>query len=349
MTRLVLALTSHGYGHAAQSAPVLEALKRRRPDLTIHIRSDLAPEMLRSFFPMADEVSAPVGDFGMAMLSSFDVDVPETERRYRALHAGWAGAVAAEADGLRGADLVLSNVSYLALAGAAQVGIPAVGFCSLDWLSIYRTYCSGMPEAERIAAEIEAAYRSAALFLVPEPSMSMPFPVRGVGPVARAGTPRPIERAPGERLVLVSLGGIRTEIDYGSWPRLPGIRYVIGGGMPPERPDMVALASLGISHLDCLWSVDALITKPGYGTMVEAACAGLPTLYASRETWPEEPALVAWLRSRVPLREVSRPALLAGDLGEALQWLLAEPRGTGVQATGAEEVASVLDRMIKSA
>ena len=78
--------------------------------------------------------------------------------------------------------------------------------------------------------------------------------------------------------------------------------------------DMAALEALGISHIDCLASCDAVITKPGYGTIVEAACHAIPTLFVRRGVWPEEPALVDWLVAYGTAREISRAALECGAL-----------------------------------
>ena len=73
---------------------------------------------------------------------------------------------------------------------------------------------------------------------------------------------------------------------------------------------MPAMEKLGIEFGDMLASCDAVLTKPGYGTFVEAACAGVPVLYVARKDWPEEPYLVNWLKRNGSCAEVEREHLL---------------------------------------
>ena len=139
MPNLTVAITAHGYGHAAQTAPVVEALASLMPDLRVMLHSDLPAAVLRDFFPMARGVTSPLIDLGMRMRSAFEVDRAKTADLYTALHVDFAKSVASEAERLKRSepDLVLANVSYLALAAAAQLGVPAVGMCSLTWLPMH--------------------------------------------------------------------------------------------------------------------------------------------------------------------------------------------------------------------
>ncbi|HUA54778.1 MAG TPA: hypothetical protein VMB81_21550 [Candidatus Sulfotelmatobacter sp.] len=356
---VLLAITGHGYGHAAQTAPVVEALRALRPALRVSARSDLDARVLALFFPTLDGVSRPVADFGFTSRSAIDVDVANAERDFGGLHQRFEAVVDAEAAALRGLapDLVLANVGYVPIAAAARAGIPAVGFSSLNWLGIVRGYDAGWPDAARIEVQMAAAYRQATLFVRPTPAMPMPdFPTVQVGPVARCGTPRRdalVERlglAAGERVVLVSLGGIATELPIATWPPVPGVRYVVAGLAVPPRADMVALETLGLSHLDCLASADAVITKPGYGTLAEAACHGIPTLYVLRDVlrgrWYEEAPLVTWLEAHGTARAVARAALERGDLAPALHALWALPRKPPVPPRGNDAAARLIAELL---
>jgi len=298
---LLIAITGHGFGHAAQTAPVIDALRVRRPDLQISVRSDLPAGRIQQFFPGA-AASKPTADFGMPMTSAIDVDVPAAERAFVALHERLGETVAAEAAALAGLapELVLANVGYVTIAAAARAGIPAVGFCSLNWLGILRGYDDGWAEGLRIEAEMAACYRQATRFIRPTPSMPMvDFDTVQVGPVARRGTNRRDALAArmglkyADRIVLVSLGGIDTRLSLQRWPVVPRVRYVVAGLPTPPRLDMIALERTGLSHLDCLASCDAVVTKPGYGTVAEAGCHNTPTLFVARGIWPEEPYLIA--------------------------------------------------------
>jgi hypothetical protein len=89
------------------------------------------------------------GDIGMIMTSPLAVDVEKSRAAYCAFHADWPRRVAEEARLLQalGADLVLSNVGYLPLAGAQQTEINNIALCSLNWADIYRHYCCRYTQA----------------------------------------------------------------------------------------------------------------------------------------------------------------------------------------------------------
>lgn len=342
---LLLALTGHGYGHAAQTAPVIQALRHLVPDLRLQVRSLLAPDLLAQFFGPIDGFSRPAGDFGVAMLSPLDADVPETARRYAELHADYPALVAREAVELAklGVDLVLANISYLTLAGARQAGIPSLGMGSFSWLETYLGYCADRPEAAGIAAQIRESYRAADGFLGLTPHLATTeWPVQLVGPVARLGRAQPDRLPAGDRRVLISMGGVAGTLDLATWPAVPGVVFLVAGQPAPMRADMVPLASTGLDHLDCLASVDALIGKTGYGTVVEAACHGVPTLYVNRPGWAEEPPLAAWLHENCAARVIDRADLEAGRVAEPLAALWAQPRPTPPLPTGNEQAAAIL-------
>jgi hypothetical protein len=42
-------------------------------------------------------------------------------------------------------DLVLSDVAYLPLAGAARAGIPALAMCSLNWAELFAHFFAASP------------------------------------------------------------------------------------------------------------------------------------------------------------------------------------------------------------
>lgn len=344
MPNLTVAISAHGYGHAAQTAPVVEALASMIPDLRVTLHSDLPASVLREFFPMARGVTSPLIDLGMRMSSSFDVDRRKTADLYTALHVDFPRSVASEADRLaRSApDLVLANISYLALAAAARLGVPAVALGSLTWFHMFAAYCSDKPGAHRILREMLDAYRAASLFIAPAPAMPMPeLATVLVGPVARLANDdarsrlvRAVGSGEQERLVLVSLGGIGHKIAVANWPETHGVRYILPGLTVPDRRHIVPLDLLKIDHLDCLAGCDALVTKPGYGSVTEATCHGVPIVFARRGDWPDESSILDWVADRGVALEVARTQLEQGAIAGALEHVWSLPRKEPVNPTG---------------
>jgi UDP:flavonoid glycosyltransferase YjiC (YdhE family) len=349
--RLLVAISGHGYGHAAQTAPVIAELVARDPSIEIILRSSLPEPVLRDFFPSLSAISVSTVDFGAAMRSPFEVNAEATARRYAGLHARYHAILAAEAAELTALkpDLVFCNVSYVTLAAAAQLGLPSIALCSLDWLSIYRHFCGDRREAAAVMAQMREGYGAADCFLAPAPSMPMTdIAVTPIGPVARIDGARAAHRQqladrlnlqPDERIVLVSLGGVAGGFDPTGWRPIEGVRLIVAGVEFEPRPGIFPSAEIGLDHLALLAASDAIVCKPGYGSFVEAACHGVPVLYAPRFDWPEEPALVDWLGRSGTARAISRAAIEAGELGEALSALWAQSRKPAIEPSGNQSAA----------
>ena len=356
MAHLWLALSAHGYGHAAQAGPVVAALRRHLPDLRMTVESALPRELLaRRFLPGPFAHVARATDVGLVMRDALAVDADASRAAYRAFHRGWEARVNAAADDLVAAapDLLLADVPYLPLAAAARAGVRAVALCSLHWAAIHAA-CLGPGDADLRDAML-AAYRAAARFYRPAPSMPMPeLPnAVAVGPIAARGQSRREEvdaalgLVPGTRLVLAALGGIPTRVPLAAWPRLPGVHWLVQADWGPARDDQHALEPLGLPFPDLLASCDALLAKPGYGLFAEAACAGVPVLALPRPGWPEAPPLLDWLHGHGRCVELGADALATGaGIAAALDRLWATPVPPPPLPDGAATIAADLARWL---
>ena len=345
---LVASISGHGFGHVAQTAPILNALHRLLPQLRITVRSAVPLSHLRSRIRSPFTHLQSEGDIGMVMSSALDVHGEYSRIAYQRFHAGWDTRVNAEAALLRElqADLVFSNVGYLPLAGAQRASLPNAALCSLNWYDIYRHYCG----EDQIAAQIKTCYANADAFLRATPGMAMDSlpniipvaPVADLGKHRRDELNRHLRLSNAEKLVLVSMGGIATRLPMERWPRIDGVRFLVQESWQVQHPDAIALESLPMSFGDLLASCDTLLCKPGYGSFVEAACGGVPVLYVSRADWPESAALVAWLQRHGACREVSRERLEQGDISHELALLFQHQCADTPAPSGTTQVAAWL-------
>ena len=352
MPHLLVDVSSHGYGHVSQTSAVVNELAELVPDLRITLRTTAPHEFLKSRFRCDFEHIPQAFDFGMKMANAIDVQVPESANSYREFHADWRQKVERETQAMRQLkpDLLLANVPYLSLAAARAAGVRAVGMCCLNWADIYRHYCSDDAAFQSVHGQMLDAYHGTECFLKVQPAMEMPefSNTRSISPIARVGRALRCHIAShsnqveGEKLVLLAIGGMEFRLPVQNWPHLPGIRWIVPQAWDVQRDDVTTFESLKLNFSDVLASCDAVITKPGYGTFTEAACAGVPVLYLTRHDWPEEPYLVQWLQNNAASVEVERDILLAGELGEALQRLWSMPLPPRPQATGAIEAATFL-------
>ncbi|MBK6744425.1 MAG: hypothetical protein IPG66_16260 [Hydrogenophilales bacterium] len=350
--RLYAAISHHGFGHLAQTAPVLNALAGAASDMEFIVRSALPESVVarRVSVPFS-HIDAPA-DCNFVMRDALRVDLSASLAAYHAFHAAWSARVEAEAEALvhLGVGLVFSDVGYLPLAAAQRAGIPSVAMCSLNWADIFAHYLEEQPGAAPMLAAMRAAYAGADAFLRPEPAMPMRDLANAVAipPIAVVRRSRRAELAarlhlkPTDKLVLVGLGGIPHRLPVASWPEMPGIVWLLPDEWQVEHPAMFGFAATGMVYADLLASVDALVTKPGYGSFVEATCAGVPVLTLPREDWPETPYLLEWLQTHGNALEIEEVRVLSGNLRDALETLWAMPVRAAVSADGAEVAARLI-------
>jgi len=354
---LLVYISAHGFGHVAQTAPVLNALVERLPDLRLTLRTAAPSSLLEARIAPKFQLSPGAADFGMEMATAMDVLVEPSMRAYSAFHQDWQTRVEHEAQTIArlAPDFVLSNIAYLPLAAAKQAGIPCAAMCSLNWADIFDHYCGHLPGAAQIHGQMLQAYASADTFLRLTPGMlmaSLPN-LRLIGPVARVGQNRRAEidarlgLRKSERLVLVTLGGIATRLPMERWPLLPSARWLVQASWGVTHPDVSTIESLGMDFSDVLASCDVLLCKPGYGSFTEAACNGVPVLYAGRPDWPEQPCLADWLAAHGNCLEVGRGELEQGNIGTILDQLLARPKPALVAPGGIAEVVDYLANYLR--
>lgn len=351
--RLLVDISAHGFGHASMTAPVVNDLARSIPDLHVTVRSAVSHDFLRKRLKCEFDYVPSAFDFGMRMVSAVEVQVEQSAAAYSAFHADWDARVEREAEAIRALrpNVLLANVPYLSLAAAYLAKTPAVGMCCLNWADIYWHYLSGDASSEMIRTQMLDAYNSGAMSLRVQPAMPMADlnKVHDIGPIAGVGQARRAELAArlpfgaGEKWVMVVMGGMDLRLPVERWPRLHGVHWLIPQAWRVVREDMTAFESLGLPFSDALASSDAVLTKPGYGTFTEAACAGVPVLYVSRRDWPEEPYLVSWMERNGVCLEVERERVLRGDLREALATVWNASRlPARPDASGAAEAAQLI-------
>ena len=96
-------------------------------------------------------------------------------------------------------------------------------------------------------------------------------------------------------------------------------------------------------YADVAASVDAVVSKAGYGTLTECIANGIPLIYLPRYGFCEHEALVVGMNAWGGGIEISESAFLAGEWEAALRSALAARPDSGVFAiNGADVIASKL-------
>lgn len=362
--RLLACISHHGFGHLAQTAPVLNSLAALRPDIQLVLRSALPRERLAARIHVPFQHFQSAVDCGFSMRDALRIDLHGSLAAYTALHRNWEWRVDAEARWLvrAGISLVFSNVAYLPLAAARCAGLPAVAMCSLNWADLFAHYFAcpaghAGAEVEEILVwetQMRSAYRSVNRFLRPTPAMAMDdipnrreiSPIAALGRNARDALRSRLGVGGAQRLVLIGMGGIGYRPSLEDWPAQSDVMFVVPDEWRASRSDMRSFSAAGMPFIDILASCDALVTKPGYGSFTEAAAHGVPVLYLVRPDWPESPVLEAWLHANTRALRVEESAFNQGRLATPLARLWQRSPPPVPNCGGAMEAAQHLAAML---
>lgn len=332
---LLVDITGHGFGHLAQTAPVLNALSGLDNNIRFSLRTSIDPTVVCHFLDYdiqskLDFLPPSKHDFGMCMRNTLEIDRDKTFKNYHKLHQFWSEHVKAESKQLQQIvpDLLLSNIGYLGLAAAAKAKIPSIAMCSLDWASIFAAYCSEYPGAEQILDDMQKAYNSARTFIQLTPHLPMAFAsnTKSAPPVSLSMQPsrEKLEKQlgiEGKQLVLLSMGGMPWEMSQDTLPHINGVVW-LAKQIDSPRDDIYNIDSITLKHNDIMASVDLIISKTGYGTIVQAAKAKVPILYIQRDKWAEEPHLWNWCKAHNNCNRITAEAFQQGDFRMELETLL---------------------------
>ena len=349
---LLVDISAHGLGHLAQTAPVVEALRVSIPELCLTIRSAIPRAQLeRRIAPGFNHVPE-TRDVGFIMHNAVDIDLAASAKLYRDFHSKWSEKIDTETSWLKAnrVDAVLTNVAYLPLAAAVRGGIRSASLCSLNWADLVIHYFGAENWAAKICEEILSAYNDADCFLRVSPGLPMAnlHRRRDIGPIGRLGrrNRRTLSRELGlvesNRWILIAMGGMEFRLQVERWQPVPGLSWLVPEAWQVHRGDVRACDGGAIDFSDVLASVDAVITKPGYGTFVEAACNGIPILYLERDDWPETQYLSAWIRKHARSRVLSRASLIEGEFIDDLRQLWEESAPAIPLASGVDEAVELL-------
>jgi len=353
---ILTAISGHGYGHLAQCAPILEALKADNPRLMVSICSVFPRELIARRLAIPFNYHFAELDPVLQMRSAWEVDVPASQRVYRTFHRHWEAGMQRDRALLTelAPDLVLADIPYRLLLAAQALHIRAVALCSLNWADVYAAYCEPDGKDAAILAQMHEAYRSAHCFLLPQPAMPMPQleNTRAIGPVARQGRAQKAAlnalcgKPPATRIVLVALGGIDTDMPLTHWPRSANTVWLFASAVHAIRDDMLDLDALPMSFIDVMASADVVLTKPGYGTYCEAVCNGVAVLSLQRDDWPETAVLNRWVTAYGRLGTFSADQFRRGAFLPELTALLSMDVPAAVYPAGIKEAVHILQGLL---
>ena len=354
------AISGHGYGHAAQVVPVLNALGALVPGVTAILRTTVPASFFRDRLTIQWELSPSQQDVGCIQDGPLKIDIDETWAAHQRFHDTWDARLSNEVAAMQAASpaLVIADTPYLAIEAGSHAQIPTVALASFTWDLVLKEYCHASDHShQQLIQRIRGSYAKAdmALRLTPAPNIDAFSNMADIGPIA---SPTPSERdrlasalalTSKERTVLVGFGGIPlTSLPFEHMEQLRPYRFLFDGPVPAGYSRIHAIETLPFSFKTLLASVDVIMTKPGYGTIVEAVALQQPVLYVRRYNFADEPPLVDYLHRYGRGIELSLDDFSQGRWETALQQSLNTPLPSSPPPpTGAAEAAAFIMQQLR--
>ncbi len=357
-------VTGHGYGHAIRSAQVLKALPR---DVPIILKTT-APERLfreelgdRPFTYVRAEY-----DCGCIQPDSVTILKRETLDLYANIAARNETVLADEAKFLqdRGVGVVVADIAPFPFEAAHVAGVPSIAASNFTWTDIYRAYA--VTDADRaMIAKMEAQYALATVALVSDmytPTTLATFPNVEIAPLTcRIGTPsRPAldrhlnallagtsaESAPHTGLLYMGTWGL--EIGWENVEALSDWRFVTYDPLDGPVANVATLSRAEWNYANTVASVDAMISKIGYGTVSDCIGNSVPEVHLPRRDFVEYDALVAGMDRWGGRVEMTEADFIAGKWGDALERALRVQMRAVFRTDGAQFIANRAVAMMRN-
>ncbi len=320
-------ITGHGFGHAIRTTQILRALPA---DLPLLLKTTAPERVFREELPGREfEYIKAEYDCGCLQRDSVHVLRRETLTRYAEIARRNAGQLSDEAAFLkeRGIRCVASDIPAFPLQAARVAGVPGVAVANFTWHDIYAEYVE-TPEDAALLAQMAAEYAEATLACLTPlsvPTVGDVFPrsqrvplVARRGQNHRAQICEALDIPAGKRLALLYLGGWGMDIDFAALERWTDWVFLTDAPLPISIANARAFDPKLLRYADVAASVDAVVSKAGYGTLTECIANGVPLIYLPRHGFVEHEALVLGMNEWGGGIEISERAFYAGDWGDAL-------------------------------
>lgn len=292
-------ITGHGYGHAVRSTAIINVLS---PSTEVTVCTAVPETFFKEELKRSWNYRPIEFDCGCLQSDSVSVDIQKTLNYYSQLADANRALLGSEVAWCKGAriDGIVADCTPFAFDVAVAAAQPSVAVTNFTWFDIYREYLSVVPEFKPYLDEIAAQYQRADGLLALSPALKMRYfnnqkqlPVVGRrGNNQRGAVVDFYGIDPNKKVALIYIGNFGME--RGAWERLEMFSDWEFIGLHPiaGEPKNYYLVEKGrFPYEDLVASVDAVVSKLGYGVVSECFINGIPLLYLPRQHFAEYPVL----------------------------------------------------------
>jgi hypothetical protein len=293
---IYIAITDHGFGHAARTASIAGHLQKLLPSIKLIIVTT-APKWLLECYIDGDFIYRQQGfDVGVVQADSLKMDLDATLSKWQNIISKKDEIIAEEVAFCQGhnVSLVFGDAPPLATLIAKKLGVPCWMSGNFGWDFIYQDWGK---EFRSIADWISECYGQCdRLFRVPLHESMDRFPViEDVG--LTGGDPKySLDELrdkfniaqPKARTFLLTFGGLSLDaIPYHNVSQFPDDLFITLDANAPDLPNLIKVLDRAYRPVDFMPLCDRIISKPGYSTYAEALKLEIPIVSLTRAGFPE--------------------------------------------------------------
>jgi L-arabinokinase len=351
-TSIAYYITSHGYGHGVRSCSIIRAINERYPDLDVQIVTGLPSGFLESqLHAHRNSIRTASFDVGMYQIDSIRVDVPSTLDKIRELYSRRTELVEQEAAYLKshGIGLIVVDIPAIPIEAAALIGIPRLAIGNFSWDWIYSEFIDQDASWRPIVDMFREEYAKTDLLLrLPFCDRMQAFPkiediplVSSPGKCRRSEISDRLRCSPNKKWILLSFTTLEwSEQALSSVEKLTDYEFFTMEPLRWERSNIHPLNRRWMSFSDLLASMDAVISKPGFGILSDCIANKKPLIYADRNNFLEYPILVTAIEKYLRQVHIPTEKLYQGDLGKSLQAIWTSPEPVEELPLGGDRIAA---------
>jgi predicted glycosyltransferase len=293
---IYIAITDHGFGHAARTASIAGKLQKLLPTIKLIIVTT-APKWLLECYIDGDFIYRQRGfDVGVVQADSLKMDLDATLAKWQNIIAQKDEIVAEEVAFCRehNVGLVFADAPPFATLIAKELGVPCWMSSNFGWDFIYRDWGEKFSSIVDLIGDCYG--QCDRLFRTPLHESMARFPViEDVG--LTGGDPKYslIELKvkfkliqPKERTILLTFGGLSLDaIPYQNVSQFPDYQFITLDRYAPDLPNLVKVLDKAFRPVDFMPLCDRVVSKPGYSTYAEALKLQVPIVSLTRSGFAE--------------------------------------------------------------
>ena len=291
-----------------------------------------------------------VFDVGMVQLDSIRVDLNATLNEVEQLYMRRKALVKQESAFLEknAIGLIVVDIPALPIESAALLGIPSLAIGNFGWDWIYSEFL-GDSRWNPIVDILRQQYSQADLLLrLPFCEKMKAFPyVEDIPLVASPGRPRRTEIVdltgcdPSKKWILLSF----TALDWNgealaSVKQLSAYEFFTVLPLAWQQSNIHPINRDRVPFSDVIASVDAVVSKPGFGILSDCIVNQKPLIYAERSNFLEFPILEAAIRKYLKYVHIPAADLYRGDLKTSLDLIWERPDPEEFLPQGGDRIAA---------